>query len=153
MMTTIMTSMTLASMLSFCPLILVDLKAWVKVSRILSYLRKIDIFLTMTTNPHWAKIECELLPVQMASDRPDLVAQVWCRRRWLLIISTSMGNLGVQPLTFIQLNSCWSSHVNSVNVRNMKWVYQLMGNLVFSHVINLLKNVQDSWKCFRILIT
>ena len=41
------------------------------------YFRKVDIFLTMTTNPRWEEIERELLPGQTAYDRPDLVARVF----------------------------------------------------------------------------
>ncbi|KIM40031.1 hypothetical protein M413DRAFT_29163, partial [Hebeloma cylindrosporum] len=41
------------------------------------YFRKVDIFLTMTTNPRWAEIERELLPGQTAYDRPDLVTRVF----------------------------------------------------------------------------
>ncbi|PPQ82287.1 hypothetical protein CVT25_008437 [Psilocybe cyanescens] len=41
------------------------------------YFRKVDIFLTVTTNPHWTEIERELLPGQTAYDRPDLVARVF----------------------------------------------------------------------------
>ena len=41
------------------------------------YFRKVDIFLTMTTNPEWPEITQELLPGQTAYDRPDLVARVF----------------------------------------------------------------------------
>jgi hypothetical protein len=41
------------------------------------YFRKVDIFLTVTTNPHWVEIEREFLPGQTAYDRPDLVARVF----------------------------------------------------------------------------
>ena len=41
------------------------------------YFQKVDIFLTMTTNPHWKEIEDELLPGQTAYDHPDLVAHVF----------------------------------------------------------------------------
>ena len=45
------------------------------------YFRKVDIFLTMTTNPCWPEIERELLPGQTAYDRPDLVARVFQMKR------------------------------------------------------------------------
>jgi hypothetical protein len=38
---------------------------------------KPDIFLTMTCNPEWDEIRAELLPGQMAQDRPDLTARVF----------------------------------------------------------------------------
>ncbi|CAG7729840.1 unnamed protein product [Allacma fusca] len=38
---------------------------------------KPDLFLTMTTNPNWKDIKENLLPGQIASDRPDLVARVF----------------------------------------------------------------------------
>ena len=41
------------------------------------YYRQVDIFLTMTTNPHWPEIVRELLPGQTAYDRPDIVARVF----------------------------------------------------------------------------
>ena len=36
----------------------------------------VDLFITMTTNPDWVEIKCEL-PGQTAYDRPDLVARVF----------------------------------------------------------------------------
>ena len=38
---------------------------------------KPDIFLTMTCNPNWDEIKQELLPGQIAQDRPDLVTRVF----------------------------------------------------------------------------
>ena len=38
------------------------------------YFKKIDIFLTMTANPNWPEITCELLPGQAVNDQPDLVS-------------------------------------------------------------------------------
>jgi hypothetical protein len=49
------------------------------------YFQKVDIFLTMTTNPHWKEIEDELLPGQTAYDRPDLVARVFQMKKDTLI--------------------------------------------------------------------
>ena len=49
------------------------------------YFRKVDIFLTMTTNPHWKEIEDQLLPNQTAYDRPDLVARVFQMKKDALI--------------------------------------------------------------------
>ena len=49
------------------------------------YFQKVDIFLTMTTNPHWAEIECELLPGQTAYDHPDLVARVFQMKKKVVI--------------------------------------------------------------------
>jgi hypothetical protein len=41
------------------------------------HFKRIDIFLTMTTNPNWPEIERELLPQQTVVDRPDLVSRVF----------------------------------------------------------------------------
>jgi hypothetical protein len=49
------------------------------------YFQKVDIFLTMTTNPHWKEIEDELFPGQTAYDRPDLVARVFQMKKDTLI--------------------------------------------------------------------
>ena len=49
------------------------------------YFQKVDIFLMMTTNPHWKEIEDELLPSQTAYDCPDLVAHVFQMKKDTLI--------------------------------------------------------------------
>ena len=49
------------------------------------YFRKVDIFLTMTTNPRWKEIEDELLLGQTSYDRPDLVARVFQMKKDALI--------------------------------------------------------------------
>lgn len=41
---------------------------------IAQHYKKIDIFLTMTANPKWPEITCELLSGQTISDCPDLVS-------------------------------------------------------------------------------
>ena len=38
---------------------------------------KPDLFITMTCNPKWDEIKCELLLGQESQDRPDLLAQVF----------------------------------------------------------------------------
>ena len=38
---------------------------------------KPDLFITMTCNPKWPEISRELLPNQLANDRPDIVARVF----------------------------------------------------------------------------
>jgi len=38
---------------------------------------KPDLFITITCNPNWIEIQCNLLPGQTAADRPDLVARVF----------------------------------------------------------------------------
>ena len=40
-------------------------------------IEKPDIFVTVTCNPNWKKIQENLLPSQQVSDRPDLCAQVF----------------------------------------------------------------------------
>ena len=49
------------------------------------YYRKVDLFLTMTTNPEWPEIQNELLPGQTPYDRPDLVARVFKLKKDALI--------------------------------------------------------------------
>ncbi len=44
---------------------------------IVSYFRKLDLFVTFTCNSKWIKITRELLPHQSAIDRPDLVARIF----------------------------------------------------------------------------
>lgn len=41
------------------------------------YFKKIDLFITVTANPHWVEVQRELLPGQDPSDRPDLIARVF----------------------------------------------------------------------------
>jgi hypothetical protein len=41
------------------------------------FFRRVDIFMTVTTNPEWPEIMRELLPGQTPYDRPDLVARVF----------------------------------------------------------------------------
>ena len=38
---------------------------------------KPSLFVTMTANPNWKEIRAELLPGQVANDRPDIVARVF----------------------------------------------------------------------------
>jgi hypothetical protein len=49
------------------------------------YYHKVDLFITMTCNPHWVEIERELLPGQTAYDRPDLVVRVFHLKKNFLI--------------------------------------------------------------------
>ncbi|OJT14230.1 hypothetical protein TRAPUB_9214 [Trametes pubescens] len=49
------------------------------------YYHNIDLFLTMTANPHWPEIERELLPGQDLTDRPDLIARVFNLKKNTLI--------------------------------------------------------------------
>jgi len=49
------------------------------------YFQKVDIFLTMTTNPCWPEIEQELLPGQTAYNHPDLVAHVFQLKKKVVI--------------------------------------------------------------------
>ena len=52
---------------------------------IVCYFRKVDIFLTMTTNPWWKEIEDELFPGQTAYDHPYLVAHIFEMKKDALI--------------------------------------------------------------------
>lgn len=49
------------------------------------YYRRVDLFITMTTNPKWDEINRELFPGQTAFDRPDLVARVFHLKKEALI--------------------------------------------------------------------
>lgn len=49
------------------------------------FYRKVDIFLTMTTDPEWPEITRELLPGQTAYDRPELVARVFQLKKKALL--------------------------------------------------------------------
>ncbi|KAJ3568310.1 hypothetical protein NP233_g5793 [Leucocoprinus birnbaumii] len=49
------------------------------------YFRKVDLFVTMTTNPEWIEIMQELLPGQTAYDCPDLVACVFHLKKNALV--------------------------------------------------------------------
>ena len=44
---------------------------------IAQYFQKINLFITVTANPHWEEVQRELLPGQEPSDRPDLIARVF----------------------------------------------------------------------------
>jgi hypothetical protein len=57
------------------------------------FFRKVDIFLTMTTNPHWEEIERELPPGQTAYDRPDIVARVFQLKKKELLRLIRKGNI------------------------------------------------------------
>ena len=60
------------------------------------YYRKVDLFLTMTTNPQWPEILQALLPGQTAYDRPDLVARVFqLKKEALLNYITKHGIFGM----------------------------------------------------------
>ena len=61
---------------------------------IVCHFGKPDLFITFTCNPKWPEIKRELLPNQIAADRPDLTARVFhmklremmkdlCERHWL----------------------------------------------------------------------
>ena len=49
------------------------------------YYRQIDLFITVTCNPNWPEIACELLPGQTAADRPDLCARVFHMKKKVII--------------------------------------------------------------------
>ena len=49
------------------------------------YFQKDNIFLMVTTNPHWAEIEWDLFPGQTAYDCPDLVAHVFQMKKKAII--------------------------------------------------------------------
>ena len=52
---------------------------------IVRYFGQVDIFMTMTTNLQWRKITQELLPGQMAYDRPELVLWVFQMKKKAII--------------------------------------------------------------------
>ncbi|XP_074097631.1 uncharacterized protein LOC141526495 [Cotesia typhae] len=62
--------------------------------------RKPDLFITMTCNPKWCEISENLLPGQTASDRPDLVARVFCIKKDILIKMIIKDNLFVKVVAY-----------------------------------------------------
>lgn len=58
------------------------------------YFRKVDAFITMTTNARWPEIMRELLPGETPYDRPDLVARVFQMKKKALIQEILDGQLG-----------------------------------------------------------
>ena len=48
------------------------------------YFHKPDLFLTMTANPKWPEIIHSLFPGQTATDRPNIVSQVFEQKKTLL---------------------------------------------------------------------
>ncbi|KIJ06155.1 hypothetical protein PAXINDRAFT_27502, partial [Paxillus involutus ATCC 200175] len=56
--------------------------------------RKPDLFLTMTANSSWPEIQENLLPGQTATDRPDLVARVFYRKKQDLLSKIRKGFFG-----------------------------------------------------------
>ena len=59
------------------------------------YYRKVDLFVTMTTNPNWEEIQRELLPGQTSYDRPDLVTRVFnLKKQALLDLICTQGIFG-----------------------------------------------------------
>ena len=52
---------------------------------ITQYFGQVDIFMTMTTNLQWPEITQELLPGQMAYDRPELVLWVFQMKKKAII--------------------------------------------------------------------
>jgi hypothetical protein len=53
-----------------------------------------DLFITMTANTRWPKIQAALLPGQVPSDRPDLVVRVFFAKLKALIKEIRSGALG-----------------------------------------------------------
>ena len=49
------------------------------------YFQKIDLFITVTANPHWEEVKRELLLGQEPSDRPDLIARVFHLKKEALL--------------------------------------------------------------------
>lgn len=58
------------------------------------YYRKVDLFITMTTNPNWPEITQELRPGETAYDRPDLVARAFREKKEALLRDLMDGVLG-----------------------------------------------------------
>ena len=49
------------------------------------YFQKINLFITVTANPHWEEVQRELLPGQEPSDRPELMARVFQLKKEALL--------------------------------------------------------------------
>ncbi|XP_044019984.1 uncharacterized protein LOC122860299 [Aphidius gifuensis] len=62
---------------------------------------KPDLFVTMTCNPNWREIQENLLPGQIASDRPDIVSRVFDIKKDELITIIKKKKLFGEVLAFV----------------------------------------------------
>ena len=65
------------------------------------YFHTVDIFLTMTANPHWKEIEDELYPWQSPYDRPDLVARVFEMKKKALVEDIKKNGIFGRAVAFV----------------------------------------------------
>jgi len=54
---------------------------------------KPDLFITVTCNPKWTEITSNLLPQQMAHQRPDIVSRVFNQKLLAIIEEISVKNV------------------------------------------------------------
>ena len=65
------------------------------------YFKKIDLFITVTANPHWVEVQRELLPGQDPSDRPDLIARVFQLKKEAILRDILKNGIFGQPVAKI----------------------------------------------------
>ena len=65
------------------------------------YFKKIDLFITMTANPHWVEIQRELLPGQDPSDRPDLIARIFRLKKEAILCDITKNGIFGRPVAKI----------------------------------------------------
>ena len=68
-------------------------KNYLDAMAIVRHFGKPSLFITMTTNPNWREIQENLLPGQVANDRPDLVARVFELKKKALL--NDLFNVGI----------------------------------------------------------
>ena len=91
------------------------------------YFCKVDLFITMTTNPQWPEIQWELLPGQALYDWPNLVALVFqMKKDHLLNLITKHGVFGtsVAHVYTIEFQKRGLPHVHLLNF--LKDPYKLL---------------------------
>ena len=70
---------------------------------IVSHFGKSDLFITFTCNPKWSEITKELLPHQIAANRPDLTAQVFHIKLQELLKDLNANNWFGKVLAYVYL--------------------------------------------------
>ena len=65
------------------------------------YYKSIDLFITVTCNPTWPEIMRELLPGQMAADRPDLCTRVFNMKKKVIIEELYQKGIFRQTVSYV----------------------------------------------------
>ena len=81
---------------------------------IAQYFGQVDILMMVTTNPLWPEITQELLPRQMAYDRPDLVSCVFQMKKAIINFIYKHGIFGsaVAYVYTIKFQKCGLPHIH-----------------------------------------